>query len=75
MIVTEDAIDYIVVDSRLSDEAPVDGFYFYRGEPQSYTRDTPIAEESLNKFRKVEDLRKVYSNGVISIYDTSSMRG
>jgi len=61
-------IQYIYVDSRLSESLPHVGFYFYAGEtstPQQLTTD------ELGKFAQVSGLKAVYHLGPVTIYSTA----
>jgi hypothetical protein len=70
-VISEDAIDYIVVDRRFIDTAADSGFYYERDEPSG---GKPISAESLRKFADLEGLNRVYDNGAIAIYDTAALR-
>ena len=73
-VISEDAIDYILVDRRLSHEPPAGGYYFEGSESRANTYDEPIDVGSLRKFNHVEGLSRVFDNGAIAIYDTSVLR-
>jgi hypothetical protein len=73
-VIIDDAIDYILVDRRLSRALPVIGYYFQSGEPGAFTRKAPISASSLSKFSHVRGLSRVFANGAIAIYDTSGLR-
>ena len=73
-VIIADAIDYIVVDRRLSTSTPVDGAYFERGEGESVERTRPLGAVALQKFERVPGISKVFENGPIAIYDTSGIR-
>ncbi len=68
-VIGDDAIDYILVDLRLSQAPPVNGYYFEPDEPG----DT-ITDSELTKFDSVPGLSRVFDNGAIVIYDTSGIR-
>jgi hypothetical protein len=70
-VISEDAIDYIVVDRRFIEEPPVSGFYYEHDEPSG---GQPISRESLQKFADLEGLDRIYDNGAVAIYDTSVLR-
>ncbi|MGC1166118.1 MAG: hypothetical protein WA862_08415 [Solirubrobacterales bacterium] len=73
-IVSNDAIDYIVVDRRLSHDVPSGGYYFESTESRANTYRRPIDTSSLRKFNYVEGLSRIFDNGAIAIYDTSGLR-
>lgn len=68
-VIDENAIDYVVVDRRLSEDLPVLGFYFEPGEPGASTRTAPISRAALEKFDQVPELSRIYTNGPIVVYD------
>jgi hypothetical protein len=73
-IISEDAIDYIIVDRRISHEVPSGGFYFERTESRADTYREPIEAAALRKFNNVEGLSRIFDNGAIAIYDTAGLR-
>jgi len=70
-VISEDAIDYIVVDRRFADVPPVSGFYYEHDEPSG---GKPVSREALQKFGNLDGLYRVYDDGSIAIYDTSALR-
>jgi hypothetical protein len=74
-VISNDAIDYIVVDRRLSHEVPAGGFYFESNEPQANSWQQPISIAALRKFNHVRGLSLIFDNGAVAIYDTSGIRG
>jgi hypothetical protein len=58
-------IRYLVVDLRLSNALPLDGFYFESDHPKS-----PIAKEALTKFNTIPQINRLFDSGNIVIYDT-----
>jgi hypothetical protein len=73
-VISNDAIDYIIVDRRLSHETPAGGFYFESTEPGANSYIKPLAVASLRKFNHVRGLSRVFDNGAIAIYDTRGLR-
>ena len=73
-IISNDAIDYIVVDRRLSHEVPSGGYYFERTEGRADSYREPIDATVLRKFNHVESLSRIFDNGAIAIYDTAGLR-
>jgi hypothetical protein len=70
-VVSEDAIDYIVVDRRFAEKEPASGFYYEHDEPSG---GKPISSEAIEKFAALEGLQRIYDNGAIAIYDTVALR-
>jgi hypothetical protein len=73
-VISNDAIDYIVVDRRLSHEPPAGGYYFESTEPGANSHDEPIDVASIRKFNHVRGLSRIFDNGAIAIYDTRGLR-
>lgn len=73
-VIAHDAIDYVVVDRRLSHSLPVDGYYYNREEPLANERLKPISAVSLRKFNYLPGVDRIYDNGPIVIYDTTRIR-
>lgn len=73
-VISNNAIDYIVVDRRLTHEVPAGGYYFESTESRANTYDEPLDVASLRKFNHVSGLSRIFDNGVIAIYDTSGLR-
>lgn len=72
-VIVRNAIDYVVVDRRLSHALPVDGHYYERGEPGAFERTRPVSRAALRKFERVPGIGKVFDNGPIVIYDTTGL--
>jgi len=70
-VISEDAIDYILVDRHFVNTPPDSGFYYERDEPSG---EKPISAEAFRKFADLEGLDRVYDNGGIAIYDTAALR-
>lgn len=67
-IVSADKIEYIVVDSRMSEIPPQSKGYFAYGVPPGVNPAKKLPVESLRKFDETSALRRIYDNGVIRIY-------
>ena len=67
------SLAYLVVDTRLSKEVPLIGYYVESDEALAFTRQVPVSREALEKFRSVPTISRIYTNGPISIYDTSAL--
>jgi hypothetical protein len=63
-------IDYLYVDTRLTDSLPMLGYYISEGETPNPTR---ITEADVAKFAHVPGLKAVYHHGPVTIYDTSGL--
>ncbi|MEU8658823.1 hypothetical protein [Actinoplanes philippinensis] len=61
------AIDYLVVDRRLSESVPVDNAYF-QDDPMAGRIIRPLSEAQLGKFDLIPEMSRVYDNGVVRIY-------
>ena len=69
-IIKRDALQYLIVDTRLSTAVPADGFYFYPKEPDAYEYRRPIPQSGLTKFSTARKLDKLYTDGPVTIYGT-----
>ncbi len=67
-IIRRDDIRYIVVDDRLAQGLPLYGTYIAAGEP---ARRLTLAE--LDKFDTYPFIKRVYDNGPIQVYDTTTL--
>jgi hypothetical protein len=72
-VVHGQSLTYVVVDTRLTRELPLIGYYVESDEEGAFDRKHPILIGSLRKFESIPAVSKVYSNGPISIYDTSAL--
>jgi hypothetical protein len=70
-VISEDAIEYIVVDRRFIDVPPSSNFYYEAGEPSG---GNAISREAIQKFGALDGLDRIYENGPIAIYDTANLR-
>jgi hypothetical protein len=61
------AVHYILVDSRLSQQLPAQGTYF-PGAP-AWGQSRPLAAAGLTKFNHIAGVDRVYDSGNIVIYD------
>jgi hypothetical protein len=73
VVISHDAIDYVVVDRRLAHSLPVDGYYYDREEPLANEREHPISAAALRKFNDIPGVDRIYDNGPIVIYDTTRL--
>jgi hypothetical protein len=70
-VISEDAIDYIIVDRRFIEAEPASGYYYERDEPSG---GKTLSREALQKFADLKGLDRVYDDGSIAIYDTAQLR-
>jgi hypothetical protein len=73
-VISNDEIEYIVVDRRLTHELPASGYYFESTEPEANSRRKPLSFSSVRKFNHVRSLSRIFDNGAIAIYDTNGLR-
>jgi hypothetical protein len=62
-------LDYLFVDRRLSQEAPITGNFFHTTPADSGSQSGPVPAVGLTKFRHVPGIQLIYDNGPIQIYD------
>jgi hypothetical protein len=72
-VIGDGHVGYILVDGRLSRSLPVIGIYFERYEPNAFNHRRPISSVALHKFYLGLGFDRIYSNGPIVIYGTSSL--
>lgn len=63
-------IQYIYVDSRLSEALPQEGYYIYAGETSGPVR---LTTGELAKFGHVKGLKSVYHLGPVTIFSTAGL--
>ena len=66
-------LHYLVVDWRITQAAPVFGYYFENWEQQVAPSKVPVAPEALEKFENSPDVNRIFDNGYIRIYDTGGI--
>jgi len=62
-------IRYIVVDMRISQYLPLEGFYYENTEFNAFKHQDPPNPQLLTKFDTVPRANKIFSSGNIVIYD------
>jgi hypothetical protein len=72
-ILQEGGIHYIVVDGRLTTALPMVGAYFEDGEEGSHRYSTPLDQEALWKFDRLQKVSRLFDSGDISIYDVGAL--
>ena len=71
-IIQQGGIQYIAVDTRLSEGLPRVGFYYDQNELHALHYLKPIPQSALLKFDAVPLVSRVYDNGAIVIYNVSA---
>jgi hypothetical protein len=61
---------YFILDYRLTELLPVDGYYFEFGEPGAFHHTEPLDPAMFAKFDRVDGMNRVMDSGDIVIYDT-----
>ena len=64
--------DYVIVETRLSRSVPADGYLFDAEKGNNYTK--PLPKASLTKFEDVADLKPVWRNKYVIIYENIAVR-
>jgi hypothetical protein len=66
-------IEYLLVDLRLTEAMPVNGFYFSRGEAPEIHQ-APPDPQALLKFNGVAEVGRTFDDGFIVIYDVTEYK-
>jgi hypothetical protein len=64
--------DYVVVDTRLSQTPPADGYLFDNEKGNLYSK--PLPKEDLTKFKQSPFLQEVWHNKYVVIYYNTASR-
>jgi hypothetical protein len=67
---TQNQVQYVLTDNRLTQLLPLNGFYF-PGDTSYATAKIPAA--NLNKYNNINGVARVYDDGNINIYDLVSL--
>ncbi|MET0967179.1 MAG: hypothetical protein ABWZ02_12310 [Nakamurella sp.] len=67
-------LDYLIVDTRLSQGLPHLDVYIETGEFEGRTRTAPVSAAALQKFASVPGVDRIYDNGSIQIYDLRGLQ-
>ncbi|GAC1361930.1 MAG: hypothetical protein NVSMB44_16430 [Ktedonobacteraceae bacterium] len=67
------SVHYLIVDTRLSTQTPLEGIYFEEGEPDSYAHAIPISAQALTKFNTTPQTNRVFDSGNIVIYNVGGL--
>lgn len=62
-------LQYLVIDQRITQGAPLYGYYFESWEQMVYPTQIPLDPAALAKFDTLPNVSRVYDNGSIHIYD------
>lgn len=73
-LIRASAMNYAVVDWRLTQGLPAAGMYYENTEPGAFQHTTPVDPQALAKFDQEPDISRVYDSGNISIYDVGLIR-
>lgn len=66
-------VEYLIVDTRLSDSVPIRGWYFSSSELYARPYTEPIPLWKLTKFGSQNGINLIYDDGAIRIYDVSEL--
>ncbi|HEX9117678.1 MAG TPA: hypothetical protein VGA61_16530, partial [Anaerolineae bacterium] len=66
-------IDYLIVDTRLSESIPIRGWYFSSSELNEKPYLKPIALSKLTKFGHFRGIDLIYNDGSIRVYDVRAL--
>lgn len=66
-------VDYLIVDTRLSDSIPIRGWYFSSSELYAKPYAKPIPLQKLTKFGHLNGINLIYDDGAIRIYDVREL--
>lgn len=67
-------IDYVLVDTRLSEAVPLVSGYVVQGELGGYQWTSPVPEANLKKLNSLQGASRIFDSGDIRIYDVRSIR-
>jgi hypothetical protein len=62
-------IRYLVIDQRITQSAPLFGYYFEGWEQQLVPSQVPVSPATLGKFDHMSNVSRIFDNGSIQIYD------
>src|SRR6476659_53025 len=66
-------LEYLIVDTRLSDSVPIRGWYFSSSELYAKPYTEPIPRAKLLTFSRIKGANLVYDDGAIKIYDVREL--
>ncbi len=72
-VMAEGAIDYVLIDRRLSSSLPIVGVYYERGEISSGSHRSPIPAQALEKFDGVDNVSRIFDSGDVQVYDVRAL--
>lgn len=73
-LIRQGQLNYLVVDTRLSQGLPHLDVYIESGEFEGRTRTGPVPAAALTKYSSINRVSLIYSNGSINIYDLRGLR-
>ncbi len=68
-IVRTQRVEFVAIDRRIAEQLPASGNYFREANEKTYTRPVPL--ESIDKFRTIPGVSRIFDDGTIVIYDVS----
>lgn len=71
-LVNEHDLEYLVVDTRMADEAPRLGFYYGSWENVSYSDDA-VPLSFITKYDSVPSVDRIFDSGAVIFYDTHEL--
>lgn len=72
-VIRRAGIQYLIVDTRLSDGLPHLDVYIETGEFEGRTRTAPVSPAALQKFASIPGVTRIYDNGSVMIYDVRGL--
>ena len=65
--VSDHAIQYLVVDKRLSEQLP-EGEAYFENDPNAGSITRPLTTTQIAKFDSLTDVDRLYDNGTVRVY-------
>jgi hypothetical protein len=72
-VLADGAIDYVLIDRRLSGSLPVVGVYYEKGEISAGRHTAPMDAAALGKFDGASLVSRLFDSGDIQIYDVRQL--
>ena len=71
-LINEYGLEYLVVDTRMADEAPRLGFYYGSWEAVTLVKEA-VPLRYVTKYDSVPNVNRIYDNGAVVFYDVSGL--